>query len=293
MDLNKYALFVDVADTQNFTKSGERLGYTQPGVSHILKGLESELGFSLFERTHQGAILTPNAQKILPIVRNLLSVNEQLRQTVSSLNGLQAGHITIAAYPSIASSWLPKIFYAFQKKYPGIQIELLEGGTDEIIAWVNDNKADFAIFSQNHIDDLEWIPLYEDPFMAIVPEGHEMSESEEFTVENLSGQQFILSTDGIDYDVRKIFSDAKITPDVRFFCKDNHSIIAMVESNLGISILPKLVIEGNKAHVKTIPLNPHYVRKIGIGSRALSQLSPAANQFIEVVKEMVSGFISQ
>ena len=48
MDISKYALFADVADTGNFTKSGERMGYTQPGVSHILKAMESEFGFPLF-----------------------------------------------------------------------------------------------------------------------------------------------------------------------------------------------------------------------------------------------------
>ena len=41
MEINKYALFADVADTKNFTKTGERMGYTQPGVSHILKGMEA------------------------------------------------------------------------------------------------------------------------------------------------------------------------------------------------------------------------------------------------------------
>ncbi len=45
MDINKYALFADVAETLNFTKSGEHMGYTQSGVSHILKTMETELGF--------------------------------------------------------------------------------------------------------------------------------------------------------------------------------------------------------------------------------------------------------
>lgn len=54
MDINKYILFADVAATKNFTKSGERMGYTQPGVSHVLKAMERELGFPLFLRTPKG-----------------------------------------------------------------------------------------------------------------------------------------------------------------------------------------------------------------------------------------------
>ena len=73
MDIKKYALFVDVANTKNLTKSGERMGYTQPGVSHVLKTIEAELGFELFLRTKKGVELTPNAQAILPLVREILA----------------------------------------------------------------------------------------------------------------------------------------------------------------------------------------------------------------------------
>ena len=54
MDIKKFQLFVDVAETKNFTRSGERMGYTQSGVSHILKSLETEMGFPLFVRNKQG-----------------------------------------------------------------------------------------------------------------------------------------------------------------------------------------------------------------------------------------------
>ena len=134
MDISKYALFADVADTGNFTKSGERMGYTQPGVSHILKAMESEFGFPLFVRTKQGVVPTHNAEAILPLVRQLLAV-----------------------------------IHTYQQKFPGIEIELLEGGTDDIVHWVENSRADFGLLSKWNVDSLEWIPLYEDPLMAILP----------------------------------------------------------------------------------------------------------------------------
>lgn len=83
MDIKKCTLFADVAETENFTKSGERLGYTQSGVSHILKSLEEEVGFPLFIRNKQGVKLTSNAQLILPAVRAMLSDHENLEQIIS------------------------------------------------------------------------------------------------------------------------------------------------------------------------------------------------------------------
>lgn len=58
MDINKYALFADVAETLNFTKSGEHMGYTQSGVSHILKTMETELGFPVRLTSSQISSLT-------------------------------------------------------------------------------------------------------------------------------------------------------------------------------------------------------------------------------------------
>lgn len=167
MDLNKYTLFADVAETKNFTKTGERMGYTQPGVSHILKTLENELGFPLFLRTKRGIKLTPNAEVILPIVRNMLAINEQLEQTISSLKGLDTGHLTIASFASISRNWLPRAIHEFQVDYPGIN------------------------------------------------------------------------------------------PDIRFSSKDDLAIVSMVANNLGVSILPKLVIKGMDEKVLTLPLEPY------------------------------------
>ena len=62
MGIKKLELFADVAETRNFTRSGDRMGYTQSGVSHILKSLETEIGFPLFVRTKQGVRLTPQCR---------------------------------------------------------------------------------------------------------------------------------------------------------------------------------------------------------------------------------------
>ena len=67
MDISKYALFADVADTGNFTKSGERMGYTQPGVSHILKAMEADFGFPLFVKFPVSATSAKSAYLLMSI----------------------------------------------------------------------------------------------------------------------------------------------------------------------------------------------------------------------------------
>lgn len=292
MDINKYALFVDVADTGNFTKSGERMGYTQPGVSHILKVMEAELGFSLFQRTKQGVVLTHNGEIILPLVRNLLAVNEQLEQTINSINGLKTGHLTIASFASIARNWLPVIIHTFQLEYPGIEIELLEGGTDDIVEWVKDSRADFGLLSRSNTQSLKWIPLYEDPLMAIVPGDFDLPDKKVFPIEQFNNHPFIISAAGVDYDIHDYLKKAGITPNIRFSSKDDLAIVAMVANHLGISILPRLIIEGLENEITALPLEPFASRELGIVIQTSSSLAPAAKYFIETIQKVLPDLIS-
>ncbi|MGN1002412.1 MAG: LysR family transcriptional regulator [Oscillospiraceae bacterium] len=287
MEIKKYELFADVAETKNFTKSGERIGYTQSGVSHVLKSLENEIGFSLFIRTRQGVRLTPNGERILPLVRALLSTNENLTQTIQDLNGVNTGALVIASFSSISIHWLPRIISRFQELYPGITISLMEGGTDEIVGWVEDAVADFGFMSQRNIRALDWISLCDDPLMAVLPRDYPVPEGERFPIADFQDRHFILSAMGTDYDVHYALDTAEVTPAVDFTSKDDRAIISMIANHLGVSILPKLVIRGYEDQVQAYPLRPFCSRNLGVAVKSVQEMSPAAKKFLKLTREML------
>ena len=291
MDIKKYSLFADVAETGNFTKSGDRMGYTQSGVSHILKSLETEIGFSLFIRTKQGVKLTPNGELVLPLVRALLNCNENLEQTVNDINGLETGQLAIATFSSISIHWLPKIIHQFQQIYPRIDIHLMEGGTDDIVSWVEDDIVDFGFLSKRHIKNLEWIPLCEDPLMAVVPTDYPMSSDDVFPITAFQDKNFIISATGTDYDVHHALRTSDVTPNILFSSKDDHAIISMIANKLGISILPKLVLRNCEDQILAIPLDPYHSRELGIALKSRQDMTPAAIKFAELTKKMLPSLI--
>ncbi len=286
MDIKKYALFVDVADTRNFTKSGERMGYTQPGVSHNLKTLEDEIGFSLFQRTRQGIVPTSDAETILPLVRQLLDANEVLEQTIQSINGLQTGRITIASFASISRNWLPPIIHAFRENYPGIELEILEGTADDIVSLVTDSRADFGLMSRSHTESLKWIPLYEDPLMAILPKNFCPPSQTSYPVSDLTGQPFIMSTN-TDYDVYFALESSGVKPRIQLSSKDELTVIQLVANNLGLSILSRLMISGVSGQIQALPLDPPYSRQLGIVLRPNMSPVPAARCFLGFIQELL------
>lgn len=287
MDIKKLQLFIDVSETKNFTKSGERMGYTQSGVSHILKSLEMDMGFPLFIRKKQGVKLTQNAEIVLPMVRSLLFDYDKLEKTVNELNGLEKGKLEIATFSSISINWMPSIINQFQKKYPGIDINLREGGADDILKWLEEETVDFAFMSIRNVKTMKWIPLYEDPLMAVLPKDYPPPNSNVFQIEKFEGEKFIISARGIDYDVRYALEKSGVKPDITHFsATDDHTIIAMVANKLGVSILPQLILRNFDVGISSYLLEPNYSRKLGIVYKF--NLSPAAVKFVEAAKHMLS-----
>ena len=80
MDLKKWHVFLAVAKFGNFTKAGEELGYTQSGITQMMKNLEREVGFPLFNKTNHGISLSPEGNSLLTSIRNLMNMNYDIKR---------------------------------------------------------------------------------------------------------------------------------------------------------------------------------------------------------------------
>ncbi|MFT3983562.1 MAG: LysR family transcriptional regulator [Lachnospiraceae bacterium] len=287
MDINKYRLFADITETKNFTRSGERLGYSQSGVSHILRGLEADLGFPLFIRARHGVSLTPNAVLILPLVRSILADYEKLDQTIHAINGLEEGQLTIGTYSSISAHILPPILHEFKEMHPHINIYLKEGGAEDIMQWIDSNMVDIGFLSLPKSRSYHWIPLGKDPLVAVLPKDHPLSSDDAFPIKDFENQPFIISAAGTDYDIHDALESTHVSPDYKYSSMDDHAIISMVIHHLGISILPSLILTGFEQQVTALPLKPYFYRELGIGMRSYTELSPVAKKFTDFSKERI------
>jgi DNA-binding transcriptional LysR family regulator len=287
MDIKKLQLFADVAETGNFTRTGDRMGYTQSGVSHMLKALENEMGFSLFIRSKQGVKLTDEANRLLPTVRSLLATEHQLEQAISEINGLETGHLTIATFASISAHWLPRIIHSFQQLYPGISIKLMEGGSDDIINWLESDMADFGFLSSRRTGSLDWISLAQDPLVAVLPLDYPAPEDGVFPISGFEKEDFIISELGTDYDIHHALDASHVKPNIYFSSKDDYAIISMVANKLGISILPRLNLHHFESMVSIYPLDPPYTRDLGVAMKSKEALSPAARKFLKLTEDIL------
>ena len=132
MSINKYQIFVKVAELGSLTRAAEALGYTQPAVSHSISSLESRFGFPLFCRSRDACTLTENGAQLLDACRQILRSEAEIEETVHALNGMLTGSIRIGSVSSMLTEFVPRVVYHFSRAYPQIRITLSELTFQEI-----------------------------------------------------------------------------------------------------------------------------------------------------------------
>ena len=276
------------AETGSFSKAAEVLRYTPSGVNQLVTALESELGFSIFRRSTKGVALTENGQLLLPTVREFLRQEDRLFELATEINGLLIGSVTIAAYSSIATHWLPAVIRAFQKDYPHVSIRLMEGIWQEVSAWLDDRTADIGIFSYQEGMPYEWIPLAEDPMLALLPPDHPLAGAASYPLKNCEEDPFIMPALGCDDDVEALFRRNGIVPKIRFTTMENFSAMSMVEQGLGISVMNRLITEKHICNVVKLPVDPPSRITMGVALHSKTDASPAVKMFLKYAVRMLT-----
>lgn len=280
MNIQKYMAFIKTVESGSFTKAAELLNYSQSGISRMIHDLEKEWKVSLLERGRSGVKLTSDGLRLLPYAKNVCLEFEKLQMQVDEINGLQSGLIRIGTFSSVATHWLPNIIKEFQKDYPNIDYELLLGDYTEIEEWVLDGRVDLGFLRLPAHPDLDTVFLEQDKLLAVLPENHPLAGCDSFPVQALCGEPFMLLEKGAKAEISEIFEKCNLKPLIHFTTWDDYAIMSMVESGLGISILPQLILKRVPYHIVAKELDVPVYRNIGIAVRNKKSVSLAVEKFM-------------
>lgn len=148
IEIEALALFVKAAELKSFSRVGIALGLSQPSISRPIADLEARLGGPLFYRTGRGVGLTELGEILLPRARALLESAEQLLSDALAHGKSPAGHVTIAALPSMMTVLAPVLYRRVTLQAPGIRLKILEGFSDQVERWLSDGTVDIGLLSR-------------------------------------------------------------------------------------------------------------------------------------------------
>ena len=290
LDLRRVRQFVTLAETLNFRRAAERLHMAQPPLSVAIQKLESELGTRLFERGGSGGVsLTPSGQAALGEARRLLFHNAQFLGAAHAAAAGTGGVLSVGFVGSTTNGVLQRIVRMFRAEYPGVELVLKEGTSEQICERVGSGEQDVGlvrtplmITTRGRLSQ-----LLTEPFVAALPLGNALTGQAEIQMEELAGEAFVFYSrrDGAGLHAAAMLAcqRAGFLPRIAQEATQVQTLIALVESGLGVALVPSVMQYHPNPRVAYRPIaNLSPAAEIGLALLLPEPSSAAAQRFQEV-----------
>ncbi|MDD5921929.1 MAG: LysR family transcriptional regulator [Eubacteriales bacterium] len=288
MYISKYQVFIQVVESGSLTGAARRLGYSQPGISHIINSMEQEMGFKLLIRSKDKMIPTENGKKVLYYCYQIVRNETELQETISSINGLMEGIIRVGAQNSMLLDFVPSIVYRFSKLYSKIEFHILEGSSQQLREQLPQGSIDLAFMVSDIPKGFAFLPLLHDYARVIMPEDHPFAEYDRISPVMLNGCDFIMPISGYDDVVNSVLNNKAFHPNIRHYAASDAAVYAMVANGMGLSIVSELQAGHPHDNLISRPLDGDYYRLLGIATKTVKHAAPAVKEFIRIAQKAAS-----
>ena len=287
MENNKCKAFIECIERGSISAAADSLGYTPSAISQLITSLEKELGLKLLVRSQKGVKPTSEGETLLPAFRSYVAREQDIYHIASELKGVVKGNLSIAAYPSVATNWLPEIVRRFKSEYPGIHINIRESIRENMFQNFEQNTADMGIMVYSEPMPYEWIPLIEIPVLAALPEDHPFAKAEKFPIKECENSDFILGSWGREIEILNILEKNDTHPDIKYTTYDTPATLAMVRMGLGISLVNELSARYWNEHLVKLPLDPPQTVTFGVAVPSREHMTNAAKKFLQFAIDFI------
>lgn len=274
--------FLVLAEELHFTKAADRLGITQPTLSHQIKLLEHELGTPLFQRSGKKTYLTSAGNILMEHAQQVHHELTQARLKIGELSGLKRGRLRIGCS---GNHLLTESLISFHQLHPDIELTVMELATDETLEGLLANRLDLGVvFLPLEDEQLMSRPLFDEELVFIISKHHKLASIQQITLSELRDiplilfQKKFLARQMLDQACRQ--TGVTLNPVIELSTMDSQ--IRMVEQGVGATILPASYAAITRStDLAIIPLAPSAPRKkVGLVYKKSTFLDPALNQFI-------------
>ncbi|MEC1548829.1 LysR family transcriptional regulator [Bacillus rugosus] len=287
MNMNHLHIFIKVGEKLNITEAAKELFISQPAVSKAIKNLENSLQLKLLIRDkHHGLVLTDVGKEILLLARQMKGIESKIYQVANRENKLLSGKVKIGSFPAVSTNIMPQAIAAFRSNYPLIRIELVEGTSDQIKGWVEDRTVDIGI-AASPFEPFDYQLLCNDYMVSVIPPQDEELKQEKHVDLNTYQDDLIFCKGGHEIAMSNTFQQHHIELKENLTVQNAETLINMVKNNLGIGIISNFTLSSVPHQLIKKDIIPRITRDIGVIAHSFDEITPAAHEFIKVLKAVV------
>ncbi|MGD7788429.1 LysR family transcriptional regulator [Propionibacteriaceae bacterium Y1700] len=290
IDTQRLRVFRAVVASGSVQSAASNLGYTSSAVSQQISALQRETGLVLFRKEGRGITPTPAAHALVAQSDDLMGQLTRLESVVTDLREGRKGHLVLGCFASAGSEWMPTLARRLREEMPEITLEVLLTedlkvrpplDLDVVIEYEGPAERDNAIR----------IPLPDDPYVVVLPNGHRLAELDAVPVKELATETLIRN-DRIDGPCHLIVVDAckaaGFTPRFPIQAQDHWTSLAFVEAGVGLAVLPELASRRKTPGAVVRPLvDPQPIRHMAALRKDAATPDPAAQRAADLLLEIV------
>ncbi len=290
IELRHLRYFIAVAEELHFGRAAERLRISQPPLSQQIQALELQIGARLLLRNNRNVSLTPAGEMFLRNAYQVLSQVEDAAAQAARIHRGEIGQLTLgftSSSPFIGA--VSRSLKHFRQLHPYVHLQMAEINSRQQIEPLLDGKLDLGIMRNTRLPDgLDYRLLLDEPLVAVLPEDHPLAKHAELEVQALADQPFVFFSREVGtalYDeILSLLAGAGITPYITQEVGEAMTIVGLVSTGLGVSILPASFMRINVDGVKYVPLtDPEFISQVWLVNHHHRPLSAPAQALMTLL----------
>lgn len=293
MELRHLRYFKAVAEEEHITRAAEKLGMQQPPLSLQIKALEQELGVQLFRRLPRGVDLTEAGKSFFSDTNRLLDDLDRAISKTQRIERGEQGSVAIGFTSSVIFHPSTKLsIQNFRENNNGIELNLVEDGSAELVHDVAEQKLDAAFIRTNisHIDNIKTYKLADEEIMLAMPVGHPLLAYDIISATQLSEYPLILyrrsAGPGIYDSVISALNKSDSSPNIIQEAPRVGAALNLVATGMGISFVPASLCSAHSEDIRYRPIDidPPLTASILLACRK-NERSVSVRSFITSARE--------
>jgi DNA-binding transcriptional LysR family regulator len=282
MEMQQVRYFLTLARTLNFTRAAEQSNVSQPALTRAIQQLEQELGGPLFHRerhTH----LSELGRMMLPYLEQINAQAEAARAQAESARKIDKVTLRIGAMCTIGPALVGDLIARFRKAQPGVDLELVDEGSGELMELLAKGDLDLALFGLPQDPDGRFhaLPLFAERFVIAVPPDHPLAAKNVVSCRDTHEQPYVNRANCEYYDtVRRELRTQGVRWKQVFSSARDDWVQGMITAGLGIGFFPEFSVT-HPGLISRRLIDPEFIRTIMLVSVRGRPHSPAVGAFVQ------------
>lgn len=300
MNLRDLQYLVALDEHRHFGRAAAASFVSQPTLSTQLRKLENELGVVLIERGSRRVMLTQAGEVVVEYARRILNEVQAMREQARRLRDPECGTLRLGIFPTLGPYLLPHIIPELHRRFPKLELLLVEEKTKEIMARLRDGRLDAGLLAMPIADEhLRSEYLFTEPFVLAAPEHHPLARRSLLDIRALEGQSLLLLEDGhcLREQALEICASAGASERSGFRATSLETLRQMVAADVGITLLPTLAVlppVPPTPGVRLVPFTePPPARQIALVWRKTSPITEFLRRIARVLAELATKLLEQ